>query len=365
MKCANCNFKNSEGNIFCEKCGTKLAEPLCSKCVTAVKENTMFCAICGTKRNGQTCVNEQNPYATQTLIGSQRNKNKLIWILGSALLVVAAVVVAVLLFGAPGSPADQLNEYYAYLSDKVFNPQNDFTIETDLSRNDKQYINRIENYINIKNETLEKVERMSVPQGLKDAHNSLIGYLDKRVYLVKTEYEYILQKEQEEIVEKRMEIGGEIYQDALELFNDWIDGIKEYEKENDLPEYIPSAFFTFDIYTADFPNLAMNLSLNAVSPMGHDLGNESSTNMTQSEDNAAKIAAAINLTNKFNSVPVQKPDRFDISVFKDIDAKSMQSIVWYWWPQDLWDDDKIEAALQWLDYDGKGKAIVRKSPQEY
>ena len=346
--------------MFCPKCGKKNEGP------------SKFCIYCGAtlpkyyyESDSQNRSNEQNPYATQTRIGSQRNKNKLIWILGSAVLVVAAVVVAVLLFGAPGNPADQLNEYYAYLSDKVFNPQNDFTIETDLSRNDKQYINRIENYININNETLEKVERMSVPQGLKDAHNSLIGYLDKRVYLVKTEYEYILQKEQEEIVEKRMEIGGEIYQDALELFNDWIDGIKEYEKENDLPEYIPSAFFTFDIYTADFPNLAMNLSLNAVSPMGHDLGNESSTNMTQSEDNAAKIAAAINLTNKFNSVPVQKPDRFDISVFKDIDAKSMQSIVWYWWPQDLWDDDKIEAALQWLDYDGKGKAIVRNSPQEY
>ena len=342
--------------MFCPKCGKKNEGP------------SKFCIYCGAtlpkyyyESDSQNRSNEQNPYATQTLIGSQRNKNKLIWILGSALLVVAAVVVAVLLFGAPGSPADQLNEYYAYLSDKVLMPQKDFMIEYSKLSNDEHDEGIVERYIKISNEALEKVERMSVPQGLKDAHKSLIGYLDKKVYLGKIEYEYMRREQREEGWIKM----GEIYQDAIDLFNDWIDEIKVYEKENDLPEYIPSAFFTFDIYTADFPNLAMNLSLNAVSPMGHDLGNESSTNMTQSEDNAAKIAAAINLTNKFNSVPVQKPDRFDISVFKDIDAKSMQSIVWYWWPQDLWDDDKIEAALQWLDYDGKGKAIVRNSPQEY
>jgi hypothetical protein len=46
------------------------------------------------------------------------------------------------------------------------------------------------------------------------------------------------------------------------------------------------------------------------------------------------------------------------SSLNGIHAKDMLPMLWYWWPIDIYYYDDIEAALDWLDYDGSGSAGV-------
>lgn len=195
---------------------------------------------------------------------------------------------------------------------------------------------------------------MPVSQGLKQAHNSLIEYMDLKVRYC-NEYPYS-QAEEIEYISTEM----------INHFSSWINGIRTYEKESGLPEYVPAAITTFEVsYLYAFMMLPMLAQMDS-SSLGESSNDPNSIlNLFESDntvkDNAWNIAQAINLTNRFNAKAIPKPlggpDSFEFD--NNTDSKQMRSSLFYWWPLNLVKDEDIDTALQWLDYDGEGIASVK------
>lgn len=55
MECKLCGGQNSEGNIYCIKCGKRLdGKKICPKCGNVIEEQEVYCPKCGTRIDGKT-----------------------------------------------------------------------------------------------------------------------------------------------------------------------------------------------------------------------------------------------------------------------------------------------------------------------
>ncbi|MDD5018578.1 MAG: YARHG domain-containing protein, partial [Eubacteriales bacterium] len=117
---------------------------------------------------------------------------------------------------------------------------------------------------------------------------------------------------------------------------EWLDAIIAYQHENDVVQYIPVMV---------------------------TLGAEPDYDECSDSEKALKIAQAVNMTNQYNSEPIEPPNDLPEDWYSDnMDFEELITELTFWWPADIADADEANAALAWLDYDGSGEATVREKP---
>lgn len=125
MKCVNCHHENSQGNIFCEKCGTTLTEPNCSKCGAEHQQRALFCPMCGQSYGQPKTLGDNTQRVAKKQKRSWGTKEKVI---AAALTIVVVGAGILLATGALAKDTMYLDEPLAPLG---FNPNGSNMVASD------------------------------------------------------------------------------------------------------------------------------------------------------------------------------------------------------------------------------------------